>query len=79
MDVLALLHQAKDAGLRLEFAGDKLLVRGPKQAEPVVKLLPSTRQKCYGPLPPVPHPPSAPMQSRPRARAPSLWAMVSLA
>jgi hypothetical protein len=40
MDVLALLHQAKDAGLPLESAGDKLLVRGPKHAEPVVKLLP---------------------------------------
>ena len=39
MDVLALLHQAKDAGRRLESASDKLLVRGPKQAEAVVKLL----------------------------------------
>ena len=29
MAVLALLHQAKDAGLRLESAGDKLVVRGP--------------------------------------------------
>ena len=40
MDVLALLHQAKDAGLQLESAGDKRLVGGPKHAEPVVKLLP---------------------------------------
>jgi hypothetical protein len=40
MDVLALLHEAKDAGLWLESAGDKLLARGPKHAEPVVKLLP---------------------------------------
>lgn len=39
MDVLALLRQAGEAGLRLEPAGDKLVVRGPKYAEPVVKLL----------------------------------------
>jgi hypothetical protein len=36
---VALLHRAKDAGLRLEFAGDKLVVRGPKHAGPVVKVL----------------------------------------
>jgi hypothetical protein len=72
MDVLALLHQAKDAGLRLESAGDKLLVRGPKHAEPVVKLLPEHKAEVLGPLLPVPHPASAPMQSRRRARAPSL-------
>jgi len=39
MDVLALLRQAQEAGLRVEPAGDKLLVRGPKKAAPVVKLL----------------------------------------
>jgi hypothetical protein len=39
MDVLALLRRAHKAGLRVEPAGDKLTVRGPKHAEPVVKLL----------------------------------------
>jgi hypothetical protein len=39
MDVLTLLRRANNAGLRVEAAGDKLLIRGPKQAEPVVRLL----------------------------------------
>jgi hypothetical protein len=39
MDAVALLHRAQEAGLRLEPVGDKLLVRGPKRAEAVVKLL----------------------------------------
>ena len=39
MDALALLRRAQEAGLRVKPAGDKLMVRGPKQAEPVVKLL----------------------------------------
>lgn len=39
MDGLTLLRRAHDAGLRVEAAGDKLLIRGPKHAEPVVKLI----------------------------------------
>lgn len=39
MEALALLRRAREAGLRVEPAGDKLIVRGPKSAEPVVKLL----------------------------------------
>jgi hypothetical protein len=39
MDGLILLRRARDAGLRVEAAGDKLLIRGPKRAEQVVKLL----------------------------------------
>lgn len=39
MDGLILLQCARDAGLRIEAAGDKLLIRGPKNAEAVVKLL----------------------------------------
>jgi hypothetical protein len=39
MDGLSLLRQARNAGLRLEAAGDKLKIVGPKRAEPVVKLL----------------------------------------
>jgi len=39
MDGLTLLRRAYDAGLRVEAAGDKLLIRGPKRAESVVQLL----------------------------------------
>ena len=39
MDAVTLLLRAKKAGLRLERSGDKLIVRGPRQAAPVVKLL----------------------------------------
>ena len=39
MDAIALLQRAHEAGLRLEPVGDKLMVRGPKRAEPVVRLL----------------------------------------
>jgi hypothetical protein len=39
MDGLTLLRRAYDAGLRIEAAGDKLLIRGPKRAESVVHLL----------------------------------------
>jgi len=39
MDALALLRRAKEAGLWVRPVGDKLIVRGPKNAEQVVKLL----------------------------------------
>jgi hypothetical protein len=39
MDGLTLLRRARDAGLRVEADDGKLLIRGPKRAEPVVKLL----------------------------------------
>jgi hypothetical protein len=39
MDAVTLLLRAQKAGLRIERAGDKLVVRGPRQAEPVVRLL----------------------------------------
>ena len=39
MDALALLRRAQEVGLCVEVAGDKLMVRGPKHAEQVVKLL----------------------------------------
>jgi hypothetical protein len=39
MDGLTLLRSARDAGLRVEADGDNLLIRGPRHAEPVVKLL----------------------------------------
>jgi hypothetical protein len=39
MDGVALLHIARDAGLRVEAAGELLKITGPKRAEPVAKLL----------------------------------------
>src|SRR3982074_2760495 len=39
MDRLSLLRQARNAGLRLGAAGEKLRITGPRGAEPVVKLL----------------------------------------
>jgi hypothetical protein len=50
MDALALLRQAQEAGLRIEPAGDKLMVRGPKHAEPVVKLLAEHRAEVLAAL-----------------------------
>ena len=37
--MLALIHRARDAGLRLEVAGNTLKITGPKEAEPFVRLL----------------------------------------
>ena len=43
MDVVNLLHEAEDAGLRLEVRGDHLVVHGPQAAAPVVQKLASER------------------------------------
>src|SRR6476661_2283441 len=39
MDSVTLIHRARDAGLRLEVAGNALQITGPKEAEPFVRLL----------------------------------------
>src|SRR5262249_58762219 len=39
MDPLSLLARAHEAGIAVAIAGDKLVVRGPQRAEPVVRLL----------------------------------------
>src|SRR6516164_7709782 len=39
MDGLILLEQAQEAGLSVRADGDKLLIRGPKRAEPLALLL----------------------------------------
>jgi len=52
MDAVALLHRAQEAGLRLEPVGDKLLVRGPKRAETVVKLLAEHKPEVLAALSP---------------------------
>jgi hypothetical protein len=39
MEVLSLLLRAHEAGLAIIAAGDQLIVRGPRRAEPVVRLL----------------------------------------
>jgi hypothetical protein len=52
VDGLALLKRARDAGLRVEAAGDKLLIRGPKHAEPIVKLLAEHKAEVVAALTP---------------------------
>src|SRR2546425_11087474 len=39
MDGLTLLRQAHQAGLAVALDGDRLVIRGPKRAEPVARLL----------------------------------------
>jgi hypothetical protein len=52
MDAVALLHRAQEVGLRIEPMGEKLLVRGPKRAEPVVKLLAEHKAEVLAALSP---------------------------
>src|SRR5262245_9780040 len=54
MDAIALLRRAQQVGLRVETAGDKLLVRGPKRAEPVVRLLAEHKLEVLAALAPAP-------------------------
>ena len=54
MDALIVLRRARDAGLRVEAAGDKLMVRGPKRAEAVVKLLAEHKAEVLAVLSPAP-------------------------
>jgi hypothetical protein len=39
MDGMTLLRRARDAGLAVLAEGDKLVIRGPRRAEPVARLL----------------------------------------
>jgi hypothetical protein len=39
MDGVTLLRRARDAGLAVLAEGDKLVIRGPRRAEPVARLL----------------------------------------
>jgi hypothetical protein len=52
VDGLTLLRCARDAGLRVQADGDKLLIRGPKHAEPVVRLLAEHKPEVLAALPP---------------------------
>ena len=52
MDAVALLHRAQEVGLRIEPMGDTLLVRGPKRAEAVVKLLAEHKAEVLAALSP---------------------------
>ena len=50
MDALRLLDRAREAGLAIATAGDKLIVRGPRQAEPVVRLLAANKGQILAAL-----------------------------
>ena len=52
MEAVTLLHRAQEAGLRIELMGDTLLVRGPKRAEAVVKLLAEHKAEVLAALSP---------------------------
>jgi hypothetical protein len=52
MDGLTLLHRARAAGLRIEAAGDMLKIRGPRRAEPFVRLLAEHKSEVLAALAP---------------------------
>ena len=52
MDGLMLLRRARDAGLAVTAEGDKLVIRGPKRAEPVALLLIEHKPKVLAALVP---------------------------
>ena len=52
MEAVTLLQRAQEAGLRIELIGDTLLVRGPKRAEAVVKLLAEHKAEVLAALSP---------------------------
>jgi hypothetical protein len=52
MDAVALLRRAQEVGLRVEPIGDKLVVRGPRRGEAVVKLLASHKAEVLAALAP---------------------------
>src|SRR4051794_8102001 len=52
METVALLHRAQEAGLHIELMGDTLLVRGPKRAAAVVKLLAEHKAEVLAALSP---------------------------
>ena len=52
MEAVALLRRAQEVGLRVESMGETLLVRGPKRAEAVVKLLAEHKAEVLAALSP---------------------------
>jgi hypothetical protein len=54
LDAVALLRHAREAGLRFEPIGDRLVVRGPKAAEPMVRLLAQHKAEVLAALAPNP-------------------------
>ena len=57
MDGLILLNRAREAGLAVEADGNKLLIRGPRRAEPVARLLIEHKPEVLAALAPVIPPP----------------------
>jgi hypothetical protein len=70
MDGLTLLRRARDAGLAVVAAGDKLVIRGPKRAEPVARLLIDHKPEVMAAL--VPAEPPAP-EAGERSPDPAWW------
>lgn len=59
MDGLALLQKAHEAGLTVKAEGDRLIIRGPRRAEPVARLLIGHKGELLAAL----RPPSKPSPS----------------
>ena len=53
MDGLTILRRARDAGLAVVAEGDKLVIRGPKRAEPVALLLIQHKPEVLAALAPI--------------------------
>jgi hypothetical protein len=73
MDALTLLRHAQDAGLHVEPAGDKLLVRGPRRAESVVKLLATHKTEILALLARAPDAPTTTAGGGSPAAEPAWW------
>jgi hypothetical protein len=52
MDEVMLLRRARESGLTVPAEGDKLVIRGPKRAEPVARLLIENKPKVIAALAP---------------------------
>jgi hypothetical protein len=61
MEPLAILREAEQAGLKLRIEGDKLVVSGPRKAEPIVRRLAACKAEVMAALaaPPSPAPAEA--------------------
>lgn len=73
MDALTLLRHAQDAGLHIQRAGDKLLVKGPRRAAVVVKMLAMHKAEVLALLAQAPDAPTAKVGAGNPAAEPLFW------
>lgn len=73
MDGVTLIREATATGLRLAVDGDKLVIRGPRQAEPVARRLIERKSEVLAALTCRPIDPPAPRTSGPAGDDPADW------